>query len=98
MEWKNLLFMLNIPSIKVDETEVHTRDLFGFQTSLQEMAKQVAAVKEKVRQIEAEDVGRMVKQLIRREQRHRARIDELYKSKLVSIPNITNFLITVHSL
>ena len=85
MEWKNLLFMLNIPDINVGESKVCTKDLFGSQASLKEMEKQVAAVKERVSQVHSEDVDRRVKQLIRQEQRHRSRIKELYKSDKVSI-------------
>ncbi|KAL9954510.1 hypothetical protein ACROYT_G042059 [Oculina patagonica] len=80
MEWKNLLFMLNIAEIEVSETKVRTKDLFGFQACLKEMENQVAAVKERVSQVHSEDVDRRVKQLIRQEQRHRYRINELYKS------------------
>ena len=84
MEWKNLLFRLNIPEINVGEAKVCTKDLFGFQASLKEMENQVAAAKKRLSQIQSEDVERRVKQLIRQEHRHRSRIEELYKSNTVS--------------
>ena len=83
-ELKDILFMFHIGSIKVGEEEVCEKDLFGVQASLEEMEKQAAAVKEAVKQINSENVQRRVNQLIRLEQRHRARIKKLYKSKEVS--------------
>ena len=84
-EWKDILFMCRVPSIKVGEEEVCTKDLFGVQVSLKEMEEQVAAVKEKVKQVNSEhfksdDLDRRVERLMRREQQHRKRIEKLYKS------------------
>ena len=85
---KDMLFMLGIASIKVGEEEVCTKDLFGVQASLEEMEEQAAAVKDVVKDVvkrmNLEDLDRSVKQLIRQEQRHRARIEKLYKSNRVS--------------
>lgn len=85
---KDILFMLGIPSIKVGEEEVCLKDLFGVQASLEEMEEQAAAVKEVVKevvkQVNSDDLDRRVNQLIRQEQRHRARIEKLYKSNRVS--------------
>ena len=87
-ELKDILFRLDIPSIKVGEEEVYTKNLFGVQASLEEMEEQAATVKEvlkeNVQQINAENLDRRVKQLMRQEQRHRARIEKLYKSNRVS--------------
>ena len=86
IQWKDLLFMLNIQSIKIDDCDFPTRDLFGIQASLDEMEKQVAAaVKEIGGRIESEDVSRRVTQLIREEQRHRARVTKFHKrvSKMI---------------
>ena len=82
-EWKNILFMLGIASIKVGEIDMSTKDLFGVQATLEEMEEQVSVVKKIVNQIKSEDVDRPVKQLMRLEQRHRARIERLYKSDQV---------------
>ena len=85
MQWRDLLFMLGIPSIRVGETNVHTRDLFGFQTTLEEMENQVEAVKERINQVHSEDVdGRLVEELIRQEQQLRDRINEQHKRNRVS--------------
>ena len=85
---KDILFRLGIASIKVGEEEVCTKDIFGVQASLEEMEEQAAAakevVKEIVKQIDSEDLNRSVKQLMRQEQRHRARIGKLYKSNRAS--------------
>lgn len=85
---KDILFRLGIPSIKVGEEEVCTKDLFGVQASLEEMEEQAATVKEVVKEIvkriNSEDLDRSMKQLMRQEQRHRARIEKLYKSNRVS--------------
>ena len=79
-QWKDLLFMLNIHSIKIDDCDFPTRDLFGIQASLDQMEKQVAAaIKEIGGRIECEDVTRRVTQLIREEQRHRARVTKFHK-------------------
>lgn len=83
-EWKHILFALGKVSVKVDGNEVRTRDLFSLQTTLEVMEKQVSAVKEAVNQIELGDLKRRVKQLMRKEQRCRERIEKLYKSKVRS--------------
>lgn len=83
-EWKHILFALGKGSVKVDGTEVRTRDLFSLQTTLEVMEKQVSAVKEAVNQIGLGDLKRRVKQLMRKEQRCRERIEKLYKSKVRS--------------
>ena len=83
-ELKDILFMFRIGSIKVGEEEVCGKDLFGVQASLEEMEKQAAAVREAVKQINSEDVQKRVTQLMRLEQRHRAGIEKLYKSRRVS--------------
>ena len=83
-EWKDILFMLGIVSIKVGEDEMCTKDLFGVQAELDEMEEQATAIKEVVKQIDSEDLDRRVKELMRLEQRHRARIQKLYKSNKVS--------------
>ena len=77
--------MCRVPSIKVGEEEVCTKDLFGVQVSLKEMEEQVAAVKEKVKQVNSEhfksdDLDRRAERLMRLEQQHRKRIEKLYKS------------------
>ncbi|XP_020614430.1 uncharacterized protein LOC110052628, partial [Orbicella faveolata] len=86
---KDILFRLGIPSIKVGEEEVCTKDLFGVQASLEEMEEQAATVKEVVKEIvkriNSEDLDRSMKQLMRQEQRHRARIEKLYKSNRSSV-------------
>ena len=84
-EWKDILFMCRVPSIKVGEEEVCTKDLLGVQVSLKEMEEQLAAVKEKVKQVNSEhfrsdDLDRRVERLMRLEQQHRKRIEKLYKS------------------
>ena len=85
---KDILFRLGIASIKVGEEEVCTKDLFGGQASLEEMEEQASAVKEVlmeiVKQINSEDLDRKVNQLMRQEQRHRAKLEKLYKSNRVS--------------
>lgn len=79
-QWKDLLFMLNIHSIKIDDCDFPTRDLFGIQASLDQMEKQVAAaIKEIGGRIECEGVTRRATQLIREEQRHRARVTKFHK-------------------
>ena len=84
-EWKNILLFLFVASIKVGEAKVCTKDLFGFQDSLKEMEEQVSAVKEMLSQMKLENpnLARRVEELMRQEQRHRARIKKLYKSKKV---------------
>ena len=84
-EWKNILFMHGIASIKVGETDVCTKDLFSVQASLEEMEKQVFAVKEILIQNKSrsEDLERRIKRLMRLELQHRGRIDKLYKGTKV---------------
>ena len=84
-EWKDILFVLDVASIKVGEAVVCTKDLFGLQDSLKEMEEQMSAVKEKLSQMKLENpnLERRVEELMRQEQRHRARIKKLYKSKKV---------------
>ena len=89
---KDILFMRGIPSIKVAEEEVCTKDLFGVQASLEEMEEQAAAVKEVVKQLNSEDLDRSVIQLMRQEQRHRASIEKLYKSDRVSESHVIIYL------
>ena len=85
MQWKDLLLMLNISSIRVGEDIVDTKDLFGFQTTLKEMENQVAAVKERISRVHSEDMDRrLVEELIRQEQQHRDRINEQHKRNRVS--------------
>ena len=91
MQWKDLLFMLNIPSIRVGEASVDTRDLFGFQTTLKEMENQVAAVKERISQVHFEDVNGRVEELTRQEQLYRDRINEQHKRNGVSISVNTGY-------
>lgn len=83
-EWKHILEALGKGSVKVDGSEVRTRDLFSLQTTLEVMEKQVSAVKEAVDQLELGDLKRRVKQLVRKEQRCRERIEKLFKSKVKS--------------
>ena len=84
-EWKDILFMLGVASIKVGEAVVCTKDLFGLQDSLMEIEEQVSAVKEMLSQMKLQNpnLDRRVEELMRQEQRHRARIKKLYKSKKV---------------
>ena len=84
-EWRDILFVLGVPSIKVGEAVVCTKDLFGLQDSLKEMEEQMSAVKETLSQIKLENpyLDRRVKELMRQEQRHRARIKKLNKNKKV---------------
>lgn len=86
LQWKDLLLMLNIPSIRVGEADVDTKDLFGFQATLKEMEHQVAAVKERICHAHSGDVDpRLVEELTRQEQQHRDRINEKQKRNKVSI-------------
>ena len=99
---KDILFMFGIASIKVGEEEVCTKDLFGVQASLEEMEEQAAAIKEVVKefvkQMNSDDLDSRVKQLMRQEQRHRARIEKLYKSNRVSEVHLIEFLHALLSL
>lgn len=91
MQWKDLLFMLNIPSIRVGEASVDAKDLFGFQATLKEMENQVAAVKERISQVHSEDVNGRVEALTRQEQLYRDRINEQHKRNGVSISVNTGY-------
>ena len=84
-EWEDILFVLGVASIKVGEGDVCTKDLFGLHDSLKEMEEQMSAVKEKLSKMKLEnpDLDRRVEELMRQEQRHRARIKKLYKSRKV---------------
>ena len=84
-EWKDLLFMQSIDSIKVGDNEIDTRALFGHRLSLEEMEAQVSVVKKILSQIKSEDLQRKVSQLIIKEERHRFRIEEMYKAGKVRI-------------
>ena len=82
-EWKDILSLLNVASIKVGEADVRTKDLFGPEASLEEMEDQLSAVKTTVGPIESEDIERKVKQMMLQEKQHRARIEKLYRGKRV---------------
>ena len=82
-EWRDILFMCNVVSIKVGEEDVCTKDLFGVQSSLEEMEEQVSAVKKTISQFTSEDLARRVTQLVRKEQRHRVRIEKLHQRNKV---------------
>ena len=84
-EWKDLLFMQSIDSIKVGDNEIDTRALFGHRLSLEEMEAQVSVVKKILSQIQSEDLQRKVSQMIKKEERHRFRIEEMYKDGKVRI-------------
>lgn len=88
IQWKILLLMLQIPSIRVGEADVDTKDLFGFQATLKEMENQVAAVKERICQAHSGDVDqRLVEELTHQEQLHRDRINEQQKRVSISLNN-----------
>ena len=82
-EWRDILSILGVAFIKVGENDVRTQDLFGLHASLKEMEKQVSAVKETVNRINKNFLDQRfqqgIEQMIRMEQRHRARIRTLYK-------------------
>jgi len=84
-EWKNILSILGIASIKVGDVIVCTRDLFGLQASLEEMEDQVSAVKKAVNQMiepdDSNDIGRRVNEFMLQEKQHRARIEKLFLGK-----------------
>ena len=82
-EWRDILFMCNVVSIKVGEEDVCTKDLFGVQASLEEMEEQVSAVKKTISQFTSEDLARRVTQLVRKEQRHRVRIEKFHQRNKV---------------
>ena len=83
-EWRDILLELDVEVIKVGEAVFCTDDIFGRQDSLKEMEEQVSAVKERLSKMTLEDrhLERRVEQLKRQEQRHRASIKKLYKSKV----------------
>ena len=82
-EWRDILSILGVAFIKVGENDVRTQDLFGLHASLKEMDKQVSAVKETVNRVNKNFLDQRfqqgIEQMIRMEQRHRARIRTLYK-------------------
>ena len=82
-EWRDILSILGVAFIKVGENDVRTQDLFGLHASLKEMEKQVSAVKETVNRVNKNFLDQRfqqgIEQMIRMEQRHRARIRTLYK-------------------
>ena len=84
-EWKDLLCMQKIRSIKVGDKEIDTRALFGHQLSLEEMEAQVSVVKKVLSQIKSENLQRDVSRMIKKEERHRFRIEEMYKNGKVRI-------------
>ena len=84
-EWKDLLLMQKIQSIKVGDKEIDTWALFGHRLSLEEMEAQVSVVKKILSQIKSEDLQRKVSQMIIKEERHRFRIEEMYKAGKVRI-------------
>ena len=84
-EWKDLLLMQKIQSIKLGDEEIDTRALFGHRLSLEEMEAQVSVVKKVLSQIKSEDLQRKVSQMIIKEERHRFRIEEMYKDGKVRI-------------
>ena len=84
-EWKDILRMQNIRSIKVGDKEIETIALFGHQLSLEEMEAQVSVVKTILSQSQSEDLQTKVRQMIKMEERHRSRIEEMYKDGKVRI-------------
>ena len=93
--WKDLLFDCNVDSVEVGGVVVRTKDLFGFQASLEEMEKQVAAVKEWSRELasgplkpetfnSSGGIDGSIAYLIRRENQHRRRIAKMYDRPSVS--------------
>ncbi|XP_068698209.1 uncharacterized protein [Montipora foliosa] len=78
-EWKDLLLWQKIQSIILGDKEIDTRALFGHRLSLEEMEAQVSVVKKILSQIKSEDLQRKVSQMIKKEERHRSRIEEMYK-------------------
>lgn len=82
-QWKHILFMLGKGSIKVGETDVPTENLFGLESSLEDMKKQSSAVKETVNQLELGRLERSVMQLMREEQRLVERLDKNCEVRLL---------------
>ena len=80
---KHILFMLGTGSIKVGETDVPTENLFGLESSLEDMKKQSSAVKETVNQLELGSLERIVMQLMREEQRLVERLDKICEVRLL---------------
>ena len=79
-EWKDILQMGYIRSVKVGEKMIPTEELFSLQASLEDMDEQASAVRPIVRQIGSQipPLGGRVTELMSLEQRHRARIKKLY--------------------
>ena len=78
-EWKNILKMGFIGSVKVGDKMIPREELFSLQASLEDMDEQASAVRPIVRQIGSQipaHEGR-VRVLMSQEQRHRARIKKL---------------------
>lgn len=99
-EWRDILSILGVAFIKVGENDVRTQDLFGLHTSLKEMEKQVSAVKETVNLVNKnfpvdQRLQQGIEQMIRMEQRHRARIRTLYKG--TEVRESTCVLFNFHS-
>lgn len=82
-QWKHILFMLGKGSINVGETDVPTENLFGLESSLEDMKKQSSAVKETVNQLELGSLERSVMQLMREEQRLVERLDKICEVRLL---------------
>ena len=84
-EWKDILAMVGVTSVKVGEETKSTKELFSLQASFKIMDKEASAVRPIVRQVglQIPALGRRVDELIRLEQRHRARIETLYGSNEV---------------
>ena len=86
-EWKDILTMdmVGVMSIKVGEETKLTKDLFSLQASFEIMDEEASAIRPIVRQVglQIPALGRRVDELIRLEQRHRARIKTLRSSNEV---------------
>ncbi|XP_068683616.1 uncharacterized protein [Montipora foliosa] len=83
-EWKDILTMdmVGVMSVKVGEETKSTKDLFSLQASFEIMDEEASAIRPIVRQVglQIPALGRRVDELIRVEQRHRARIKTLRSS------------------
>ena len=84
-EWKDILLTQKILYIKVGDKVIGTMVLFGHQLSLEEMEAQVSVVKTILSQSQSEDLQTKVRQMIKKEERHRSRIEEMYKDGKVRI-------------
>ena len=86
-EWKDILTMdmVGVMSVKVGEETKLTKDLFSLQASFEIMDEEASAIRPIVRQVglQIPALGRRVDELIRLEQRHRARIKTLRSSNEV---------------